>query len=115
MLFSQAAIFPLALVWMMLSRVGMAVTSVLNQAQLLRHTPDAFRGRVFATLESLRWSAMILSMAAAGIASQYCSPRTIGLVAGALGGVTALAWAGLDAAGRLPEPSGEITPQRPPK
>jgi MFS family permease len=56
MLFSQAAIFPLALVWMMLSRVGMAVTSVLNQAQLLRHTPDAFRGRVFATLESLRWS-----------------------------------------------------------
>jgi hypothetical protein len=51
---------------------------------------------------------MILSMAAAGIASQYCSPRTIGLVAGALGGVTALAWAGLDAAGRLPDPSGKI-------
>ena len=95
----------------MLSRVGMAVTSVLNQVQLLRHTPDAFRGRVFATLESLRWSAMILSMAAAGIASQHCSPRTIGLVAGALGGVTALAWAGLDAAGRLPEPPSEVANQ----
>jgi MFS family permease len=111
MMFSQAATFPAALVWMMLSRVGMAVTSVLNQAQLLRHTPDAFRGRVFATLESLRWSAMILSMAAAGIASQYCSPRTIGLVAGALGAVTALAWAGLDIGGELREPPQEIPPQ----
>jgi MFS family permease len=108
MLFSQSATFPEALVFMMLSRVGMAITSVLNQAQLLRHTPDAFRGRVFATLESLRWSAMIVSMAAAGIASQYCSPRTIGLIAGALGGITALAWAGFDAVGRLPEPKAEV-------
>ena len=33
--------------WMMMSRVGMAVTSVLNNTQLLRHTPDEFRGRVF--------------------------------------------------------------------
>lgn len=104
MLFSQAAWYPAALVFMMLSRVGMAVTSILNNAQLLRHTPDEFRGRVFATLESLRWSAMIISMAAAGIASQYCSPRTIGLVAGALGAATALAWAWLDGTGRLPEP-----------
>jgi hypothetical protein len=88
----------------------MAVTSVLNQGQLLRHTPDEFRGRVFATLESLRWSSMIVSMAAAGIASQYYSPRTIGLVAGALGGVTALAWAGLDTAGQLPEPPKQIPP-----
>ena len=44
-------------------------------------------------MESLRWSVMIVSMAAAGIASQYFGPRTIGLVAGALGLVTALAWA----------------------
>ena len=102
--FSQATSYPAALVLMMLSRVGMAVTSVLNNAQLLRHTPDQFRGRVFATLESLRWSAMIVSMAAAGIASQYTSPRTIGLIAGALGLVTALAWAWLDGTGGLPEP-----------
>jgi hypothetical protein len=47
---------------------------------------------------------MIVSMAAAGIASQHYSPRTIGLVAGALGSVTALAWAWLDGTGRLPEP-----------
>ena len=110
MLFSQTASYPIALLLMMLSRVGMAVTSVLNNAQLLRHTPDQFRGRVFSTLESLRWSSMILSMAAAGIASQYCSPRTIGLIAGALGLATALAWAWLDSTGRLPEPLVQPSP-----
>ena len=104
MLFSQVESFAAALVWMMLSRVGMAVTSVLNQSQLLAHTPDEFRGRVFSTMESLRWSVMIVSMAAAGIASQYCSPRTIGLVAGAFGASTALIWAWMDGTGRLPEP-----------
>jgi MFS family permease len=107
MLFSQAASFGAALLFMLASRVGMAATSVLNNAQLLQHTPDRFRGRVFATMESLRWSVMIVSMAAAGIASQYVGPRTIGLVAGAFGSVTAVAWAWLDAAGRLPEPRGK--------
>lgn len=104
MLFSQVESFAAALGWMMLSRVGMAVTSVLNNSQLLTHTPDEFRGRVFSTMESLRWSVMIVSMAAAGIASQYCSPRTIGLVAGAFGALTALVWAWMDGTGRLPEP-----------
>ncbi len=104
MLFSQAVSYPAALVFMMFSRVGMAVTSVLNNAQLLRHTPDRFRGRVFSTMESIRWSVMIVSMAAAGIASQYVGPRTIGLVAGAFGSLTAIIWAWLDWSGRLPEP-----------
>jgi MFS family permease len=104
MLFSQVESYAAALVCMMLSRVGMAVTSVLNNSQLLRHTPDQYLGRVFATMESLRWSMMIVSMAAAGIASQYVSPRTIGLVAGAFGSLTALAWAWCDWTGRLPEP-----------
>lgn len=103
-LFSQVESYTAALVSMMFSRVGMAVTSVLNNSQLLRHTPDEFRGRVFATMESLRWSVMIVSMSAAGIASQYVSPRTIGLVAGIFGGLTALAWAWCDWTGRLPEP-----------
>jgi hypothetical protein len=92
---------------MMFSRVGMAITSVLNNSQLLHHTPDRFRGRVFATLESLRWSVMIVSMAAAGIASQFTTPRTIGLVAGAFGLATALAWGWADLRGRLPEPRAE--------
>ena len=104
MLFSQAQNYPAALIFMMFSRIGMAVTTVLNNAQLLRHTPDEFRGRVFSTMESIRWSVMIVSMAAAGIASQYVSPRTIGLVAGALGSVTAVGWAWMDWSGRLPEP-----------
>jgi len=107
MVFSQASTYSVALVAMMFSRIGMAVTSVLNNYQLLRHTPDQFRGRVFATMESLRWSMMIVSMAAAGIASQYYSPRLIGLIAGALGLVTALAWAWCDWTGRLPEPTEE--------
>ena len=92
---------------MMFSRVGMAVTSVLNNSQLLRHTSDQYRGRVFASLESLRWSVMIVSMAAAGIASQYVGPRTIGLVAGAFGTLTAVAWGWADWRGHLPEPRGE--------
>jgi hypothetical protein len=63
-------------------------------------------------MESLRWSAMIVSMAAAGIASQSMSPRSIGLVAGAFGLLTALAWAWCDWTGRLPEPrpAGKSTP-----
>ena len=104
MLFSQVESYAAALGFMLLSRVGMAVTSVLNNAQLLRHTPDEFRGRVFSTMESIRWSVMIVSMAAAGIASQYVGPRTIGLVAGAFGSLTAVVWAWMDWSGRLPEP-----------
>jgi hypothetical protein len=104
MLFSQSSSFAAALVFMMFSRVGMAVTTVLNNSQLLMHTPDQFRGRIFATLESIRWSVMILSMAAAGVASQYASPQAIGLVAGALGSFTAILWAWADWSGRLPKP-----------
>ncbi len=104
MLFSQVESYSAALVAMMLSRVGMAVTSVLNNSQLLRHTPDQFRGRVFATMETLRWGVMMVSMAAAGIASQYAGPRTLGLIAGGFGALTAVAWAWRDWTGRLPEP-----------
>jgi hypothetical protein len=86
---------------------------VLNNTQLLRHTPDEFRGRVFSTLESLRWAIMIVSMAAAGIASQYVSPRTIGLIAGALGVATALIWAWMDGTGRLREPLVNSSPNTP--
>ncbi len=108
MLFSQVESYAFALLCMMLSRVGMAITSVLNNLQLLRHTPDALRGRVFATMESLRWSIMIVSMAAAGIASQFLSPRVIGLIAGAFGTLTAVAWAWCDSSGFLTEPPRKV-------
>jgi len=104
-LFSQMENYAAALAMILLSRVGMAVSSVLNQYQLLRHTPDEFRGRIFSTLESLRWAVMIGSMAAAGIASQFFSPRAIGLVAGVLSSLTAVWWTWADFTGRLPEPA----------
>ncbi len=75
-LFSQMRSFTWALVFIALSRAGVGVSSVLNMSQLLRIVPNDFRGRVFATMESCQWSVMMLSMAAAGIASQYCDPRT---------------------------------------
>lgn len=103
-LFSQMENYAAALGMIMLSRVGMAVASVLNQYQLMRHTPDAYRGRVFSTLESLRWAVMIGSMAAAGIASQYFSPRAIGFAAGVASSLTAVWWTWADWTGRLPEP-----------
>ena len=65
--FSAMQTYWLALLFICASRVGMAVTSVLNYSQLLKHTRDEYRGRVFATLESVRWAVMMLSMAAAGI------------------------------------------------
>lgn len=102
--FSRSTWYPAALFWILLSRVGMAVTSVLNNYQLLRTTPDRYLGRVFATLESLRWFTMMFSMAAAGLASEYFSPRAIGVVAGLLGCLTAVVWALADVTGRLPEP-----------
>jgi predicted MFS family arabinose efflux permease len=102
--FSRAESYWAALLFILLSRVGMAVTTVLNNYQLLRWTPDHFRGRVFATLESLRWSTMMFSMAAAGLASEWFSPRTIGVVAGLLGMATALGWAWCNGRGRIPQP-----------
>lgn len=105
--FSQMRSYGLALGFICLSRVGMAVSSVLNYSQLLRHTPDRFRGRVLATMESLRWVVMIASMALAGICSQYFSPRTIAAVAGVLSSFTAVAWAWADGSGRIPEPARE--------
>jgi len=96
-----------ALAFIALSRVGMAVCSVLNTTQLLRHTPDEFRGRVFSTMESLRWGTMMISMAAAGLASEYYTPRAIGVVAGGLGALTAVLWALAAWRGKLPEPASE--------
>jgi hypothetical protein len=105
--FSQMRSFGWALVFIAVSRAAVAVSSVLNFSQLLRHVPDAFRGRVFSTLESMVWSTMMVSMMGAGIASQYSDPRVIGAVAGVLSSTTAVFWAWADATGRLPEPPRE--------
>ena len=103
-LFSQMRNFGWALVFIALSRAGVGFSSVMNMSQLLRHVPDEFRGRVFATLESTTWTVMLLSMLGAGIASQYWDPRMIGAAAGALSSTTAIFWAWAHFTGRLPEP-----------
>ena len=107
-LFSQMRSFGWALFFIALSRAGLAISSVLNVTQLLRRVPDGFRGRVFATIDSLTWSVMMLSLTGAGVASQYHGPRTIGFVAGILSSSTAIFWGWADWKGKLPEPESLI-------
>lgn len=102
--FSQMPTLAWACVFIALSRASVAVSSVLNFSQLLHHVEDRFRGRVFATLESLSWSVMMLSMMGAGAASIRFSPRTIGAWSGAISSTTAFGWTFLNWTGRLPEP-----------
>ncbi|HEX4278120.1 MAG TPA: MFS transporter, partial [Bryobacteraceae bacterium] len=101
-LFSQMPTLALACVFITLSRAAIAVSSVLNFSQLLRHVEDRYRGRVFATLESLQWSTMMLSMMAAGAATTIYSPRTIGAWAGGVTSLTAIFWTWANFTGRLP-------------
>ena len=103
-LFSQMRNFYWALVFMALSRAGVAVSSVLNIEKLLRIVPDGLRGRVFATMDSTTWSVMMLSLTGAGIASGYWDPRTIGAAAGILSSMTAIFWGWAHWTGRLTEP-----------
>jgi MFS family permease len=103
-LFSQERNFVGSLFFIGLSRAAVGISSVMNMAQLLRHVPDQFRGRVFATMETTTWSVMMISMLLAGVASQYWDPRTIGTIAGVLSSSTALFWGWADVTGRLPEP-----------
>jgi len=104
-LFSQAKTFGWALFFIGLSRAAVAVSSVLNITQQLRHVSNEFRGRVFATIESWNWMTMMLSMAIAGLASSHVSPRVIGAWAGVFSSSTAIFWAWANWTGRLPEPA----------
>ena len=94
----------LALLMIGLSRAAVAVSSVMNFTQILRIVQDEYRGRVFATLETLTWGVMMLSMTAAGLASDHVNTRWIGVASGVLSGTTALFWYWGDVTGRLPEP-----------
>jgi predicted MFS family arabinose efflux permease len=105
LLFSQAKPFWLAMFFIGLSRVGLAVSAILNQMQLLRHVADAYRGRVFSTVESMTWATMMFSMTAVGFASEYWNPRQIGAVAGMTSSLTAFGWGWAHLAGKLPEPA----------
>lgn len=103
-IFSLVTDFYLALVFITLSRAAVAVSSVLNMTQLLTHIEDEYRGRVFATMETLTWGVMMLSMTATGFATETFSPRVIGVTAGLLSSMTAIYWGWTNYSGRLPEP-----------
>lgn len=104
-LFSQAPTFAWACVWIGLSRAAVAVASVLNTSQLLRHVHNDFRGRVFSTIETWTWMTMIVSMGATGLVADHVSVRLIGAVAGVLSSTTGIFWLWANLAGRLPEPA----------
>src|ERR1700678_2169142 len=112
-IFSQMLNFQMALLFLAISRAAIAVSGVLNMSQLLRHVSDEFRGRVFATIETMQWSTMIVSMAGAGVASQTWSPRTIGVWSGVLSSSTAFFWLWANWTGRLPRPALEgVDPEK---
>lgn len=102
--FSQMENFALALVFIAISRAAVAISSVLNMTQLLACVPDAFRGRVFASLETIVWGMMMISMTAAGAASETVNPRVIGFWSGVLSSLTAIYWTWANMTGRLPPP-----------
>lgn len=103
-LFSQARPFWLALVLIGFSRASSAVCVLSNQVQLLRHVSDEYRGRVFATIESMTWTTMIVSLTLAGAASEFTDPRAIGAVAGFFSSLTGIGWALANHKNMLPEP-----------
>jgi predicted MFS family arabinose efflux permease len=103
--FSQMTNWYLALFFMGLSRASVAVSSVLNWSNLLKHVDDRYRGRVFSTIETMNWSTMMLSMMVAGIASVHYSIRAIGAASGLLSSSTAIFWGWANWTGKLPEPS----------
>jgi predicted MFS family arabinose efflux permease len=104
-LFSLASSFPWALVFIALSLAAVAVSSVLNFGQLLRHVSPDFRGRVFSTIETWTWMTMMVSMSLAGLASTHIDPRPIGVASGVLSSTTAFFWGWANYTGRLPEPA----------
>ncbi len=96
--------YMLALFFIGLSRAAVAVSSVLNFKEVIRHVPDEYRGRVFATIESMTWAVMMLSIAGAGVASSHYTVRSIGVVSGLLSSTTAIFWAWANLVRHMPEP-----------
>lgn len=99
--------FALALIFIGLSRAAGATASVVNYAKVLRYAEDRFRGRVFATMETMTWTTMMVSLFAAGIATETIDPRIIAAVAGCLSGSTGLVWAWANWSGKLRLPAGK--------
>jgi MFS family permease len=107
--FSQSPTIWIGMLFVGLSRSGVGAENVLNQGQLLTHVDDAYRGRVYSTIESMTWGMMMISLTVAGLASDHASPRVIGAWAGGLATLTACLWTWAHVAGKLPEPARAAT------
>lgn len=103
-LFSQEQGFWTAVLLIGLSRYFIGTSSVLNLTRLMRIVPDAMRGRVFATNETMTLSTMLISMLIAGVATTRFGARDVALAAGLLSGSTAIWWSLANWLGKLREP-----------
>lgn len=93
-----------SIVFITISRMSMGLCSVMNRTMLLLHVPDRLRGRVFATVDTMQNTVMMISMGVAAVASTRYSAREIGVVSGVLSASTAVFWLWAEAKGRLTEP-----------
>lgn len=103
-MFALAPTFAWAMWWISVSRFTMGVSNVLSTGHLYQHVSNEYRGRVWATLESWTWTTMMISIAIAGVASEYVSPRTVGFWSGIASSTTGIWWAWANWSGKLPEP-----------
>jgi MFS family permease len=104
-LFSVAPVLWGSILFIAISRMAMGMVNVLNRTTLLTHVPDALRGRVLTTVDTMLNTSMICSMCLAGIASERFGIRTVGAVAGAVSTSTTIFWVWANAAGKLREPA----------
>jgi MFS family permease len=111
-LFSLAANIEYGILFIVLSRLAMAMSNVLIWNLLLTHVPNSFRGRVFSTLDVMMQTMMIVSLVTASIATQHYSVRSIGVIAGIFSASTAVFWAWANFTNRLPEPSSQDAPKQ---
>lgn len=103
--FAWAENFAWALVLIGLSRAAGATSSVVNYSKVLQYAEDQYRGRVFATMETMTWATMMISLFAAGVATEHYSPRWIAAIAGCLSASTAVFWTWANLAGKLRLPA----------
>jgi MFS family permease len=108
--FALTTNYPLALIFIALSRAAGSTSSVVNYSRMQEYVANEYRGRVFAAMETMTWTTMMVSMFLCGLATESMDPRNIGAIAGILSAFTGVAWAAANALGwlrkpKLPEPT----------
>jgi MFS family permease len=97
--------YQLALFFITCSRAGGSVSSVLNHSRIQEYVADEFRGRVFAAMETMTWTTMLISMFLCGLATEVMNPRYIAAIAGVLSALTGVGWAIANWMGWLRKPA----------